>query len=118
MSHLSFARQMSSLKAHKNTHLHNMNASKAVDLSRALVVLATDVPGDEERGVVVRGMAVVLDVLALLPDAEVVKSRGSVEAHIRSFLLITRHHVYNCLNVEKKTTSACLTLCHDYKAAC
>lgn len=118
MSHLSFARQMSSLKAHKNTHLHNMNASKAVDLSGALIVLATDVPGDEERGVVVRGMAVVLDVLALLPDAEVVKSRGSVEAHIRSFLFITRYHVYDCLNLEKKTASACLTLCHDYKAAC
>lgn len=30
------------------------------------------IPGDEERGVVVRGMAVILDVLALLPDAEVV----------------------------------------------
>lgn len=85
---------MSSLKAHKNTHLLNINASKTGNLSGALIVLATDVPGDEERGVVVRGMAVVLDVLALLPDAEVVKSRGSVEAHSRSFLFITRHHVY------------------------
>lgn len=54
--------------------------------------LASDVPGDEQRGVVVGGMAVVLDILALLPDAEVVQSRGSVEAHGRSFLLITRHH--------------------------
>lgn len=39
------------------------------------------VPGDEECGVVVRGMAVILDVLALLPDTEVVESRGSIEAH-------------------------------------
>lgn len=36
----------------------------------------------------VRGMAVVLDVLALLPDAEVVERRRSVEAHRRSFLFI------------------------------
>lgn len=98
MSHLSFARQMSSLKVHKDTHLQNMNASKTADLSGALLVLATDVPGDEERRVVVRGMAVVLDILALLPDAEVVKSRGSVEAHSRPFLLITRHHIYDSLN--------------------
>lgn len=86
MSHLSFARQMSSLKAHRNTHLQNMNTFETVDSSEGLVVLAGDVPGDEERRVVVRGMAVILDILALLPDAEVVKSRGSVEAHSRSFL--------------------------------
>lgn len=93
MSHLSFARQMSSLKAHKNAHLRNMKTSKTADLSGALMVLATDVPGDEERGVVVRGMAVVLHILALLPDAEVVKSGGGVEAHSRAFLFITRHRV-------------------------
>lgn len=50
------------------------------------VVVATGVPGDEERGVVVGRMAVVLDVLALLPDAEVVESGGGVEAHRRPFL--------------------------------
>lgn len=111
MSHLSFARQMSSLKAHKDTHLQNMNTSKTI-----VLVLATRIPGDEKRGVVVRGMAVVLDILALLPHAEVVKSCGSVEAHSRSFLFITSHQVYNCLNVEKKTTSASLTLSHDYRA--
>lgn len=44
------------------------------------------VPGDEERGVVVGRMAVVLDVLALLPDAEVVEGGGGVEAHRRPFL--------------------------------
>lgn len=54
---------------------------------------ATGVPGDEERGVVVRGMAVVLDVLALLPDAEVVERRRSVEAHRRPFLFIGTHQV-------------------------
>lgn len=47
---------------------------------------ATGVPGDEERGVVVGGVAVVLDVLALLPDAEVVERGGGVEAHRRPFL--------------------------------
>lgn len=39
------------------------------------------VPGDEEGGVMVRGVAVVLDVLLLLPGAEVVQSGGGVEAH-------------------------------------
>lgn len=50
------------------------------------------VPGDEECGVVVRGMAVILDVLALLPDTEVVEGRGSVEAHCGSFLFWMKHH--------------------------
>lgn len=90
MSHLSFARQMSSLKTH--TKKHTFAEYEATDFSGAPTALASDVPGDEERGVVVGGMAVVLDILALLPDAEVVQSRGSVEAHGRSFLLITRHH--------------------------
>lgn len=35
----------------------------------------------------VRGVAVILDVLALLPDTEVVKRRGSVEAHCGPLLL-------------------------------
>lgn len=34
----------------------------------------------------VRGMAVVLDVLTLLPHTEVVESRGRVETHCGSFL--------------------------------
>lgn len=34
----------------------------------------------------VRGMAVVLDVLTLLPHTEVVESRGRIEAHRGSFL--------------------------------
>lgn len=59
-------------------------------------MLATDVPGDEECSVVVRRMAVVLDILALLPDTEVVQSRGSVEAHSRPFLFKMTHHVYDC----------------------
>lgn len=70
----------------KNTHLQIMKPRISA------TALASDVPGDEQRGVVVGGMAVVLDILALLPDAEVVQSGGSVEAHGRSFLLITRHH--------------------------
>lgn len=49
-------------------------------------VILKNVPGDEKRGVVVRRMAVVLDVLALLPDTEVVESGGSVEVHCGSFL--------------------------------
>lgn len=97
MSHLSFARQMSSLKAHKNARMQNMNTFETIDSDGALIVLAADAPGDEQCCVVVRGMAVVLDVLALLPDAEVVKSRGSVKAHSRSFLVMAKHHVYNCL---------------------
>lgn len=44
------------------------------------------IPGYEERSVVVRRMAVVLDVVALLPDTEVVQSGGSVEAHSGTFL--------------------------------
>lgn len=59
------------------------------------MVPAVDGPGDEEGRVVVRGMAVVLHILALLPDAEVVQSGGGVEAHSRSFLLRRRRHVYN-----------------------
>lgn len=39
----------------------------------------------------VRGVAVVLDVLALLPDAEVVERRRSVEAHRRPFLFTGTH---------------------------
>lgn len=62
-------------------------------------VATTGTPGDEERGVVVRGMAVVLDVLALLPDAEVVESRRSVEAHRRAFLFTRTHRVH--LNARK-----------------
>lgn len=38
-------------------------------------------PGDEKCCVVVRRMVVVLDILALLPDTEVVERGGSVEAH-------------------------------------
>lgn len=45
------------------------------------------VPGDEECSVMVRGMAVILDILALLPDAEVVESSGSIETHCGPFLL-------------------------------
>lgn len=44
------------------------------------------VPGDEESGVVMRGMAVILDILALLPRAKVVECCGSVKAHRGSFL--------------------------------
>lgn len=40
----------------------------------------------------VRGVVVILDVLALLPHTEVVQSRGSVEAHGGSFLFGTKHH--------------------------
>lgn len=72
----------------KTTHLQKMKPRISAGQPTAL---ASDVPGDEQRGVVVGGMAVVLDILALLPDAEVVQSRGSVEAHGRSFLLITGH---------------------------
>lgn len=50
------------------------------------------VPGDEECCVMVRGMAVILDVLALLPDTEVVESCGSIEAHCGSFLFWIKHH--------------------------
>lgn len=64
------------------------------------IVVATGVPGDEERGVVVGGMAVVLDVLALLPHAEVVESGGGVEAHRRAFLFT---HTSN--NVIKSTAA-------------
>lgn len=34
----------------------------------------------------VRGVTVILDILALLPGAEVVERCGSIEAHCRSFL--------------------------------
>lgn len=34
----------------------------------------------------VGGVAVILDILALLPGAEVVQSCGSIETHCRSFL--------------------------------
>ena len=44
------------------------------------------VPRDEECGVMVRGMAVVLDILTLLPDTKVVESCGSIEAHCGPFL--------------------------------
>ncbi len=49
------------------------------------------VPSDKECCVMVRGMAVILDILTLLPDTEVVKSRGSIEAHCRSFLFWMKH---------------------------
>lgn len=49
----------------------------------------------------VRGVAVILDVLALLPDTEVVESRGSIEAHCGPFLLWMKH---NC-GCEQKTGS-------------
>lgn len=52
----------------------------------------TGVPGDEECSVMMRGMAVVLDILALLPDAEVVESCGSIEVHCGSFLIWMEHH--------------------------
>lgn len=48
-------------------------------------------PGDEQCSVMVRGMAVVLHILALLPNAEVVEGRGSVEAHVGPFLLGEKH---------------------------
>lgn len=83
MSHLSLARQMSSLEGHKHTRWRDANTSQGRKRSAG----GRGVPGDEERGVVVGGMAVVLDVLALLPDAEVVESGGGVEAHRRAFLL-------------------------------
>lgn len=82
MSHLSLARQMSSLGGeHKNARVGGTWTQVMGGM-----VAATGVPGDEERGVVVGGMAVVLDVLALLPDAEVVERGGGVEAHRRPFL--------------------------------
>ena len=40
----------------------------------------------------VRGMAVILDVLGLLPDAEVVESGGSIKANCRPFLFGMKHH--------------------------
>lgn len=40
----------------------------------------------------VRGMAVVLEVLALLPDTEVVERRGGIEAHSGSFLFLAKPH--------------------------
>lgn len=46
------------------------------------------VPGNEESSVMVGRMAVILDILALLPDAEVVQSGGSIEAHSGSFLFL------------------------------
>lgn len=49
------------------------------------------VPGDKECSVIVRGMAVILDVLTLLPDAEVVESSGSIETHCGPFLLWVKH---------------------------
>lgn len=49
------------------------------------------IPGDEKCCVMVRRMAVILDILALLPNAEVVESRGSIEAHCGPFLLGVKH---------------------------
>lgn len=46
----------------------------------------TRAPGDEQRCVMVGGMTVILDVLCLLPHAEVVESRCGIEAHHWSFL--------------------------------
>lgn len=43
-------------------------------------------PGDENGGVVVRVVAVVQDVLALLPDAEVLQSGLGVEGNDRTLL--------------------------------
>lgn len=68
------------------------------------VGVATGLPGDEERGVVVGGVAVVLDVLALLPDAEVVESGGGVEAHRRAFLFT---HIEKTTSGCVKSTAAC-----------
>lgn len=64
------------------------SANSSVFLLRkcALSAVTGRSPGDEQRRVVVRGVAVVLDVLSLLPHTEVVESRGSVEAHRGSFL--------------------------------
>lgn len=45
------------------------------------------VPCDKESCVMMRRVAVILDILALLPCAEVVERRGSVEAHCGSILL-------------------------------
>lgn len=49
------------------------------------------VPGDEESSVMVGGVAVVLDVLALLPHTEVVESSGSAETHCGPFLRWVKH---------------------------
>ena len=90
VSHLSFARQMSSLKYKKTQRCQPFFSF----LYFPLKVRMGDecAPGDEECRVVVKGMAVVLDVLALLPHAEVVESRGSVEAHCGPFLFWVKHH--------------------------
>lgn len=50
------------------------------------------VPGDEECRVMVRGMAVILEVLGLLPHTEVVERRGGIEAHRGPFLFLVKQH--------------------------
>lgn len=86
MSHLSFARQMSSLKTQTKTFSDLIRDLR----NAALLFIATIgdgcIPGDEECCVMVRGMAVILDILALLPHTEVVESGGSVEADSGPFL--------------------------------
>lgn len=49
------------------------------------------IPGYEECSVVVRRMVVILDVVALLPDTEVVQSGSSIEAHSGTFLFWVKH---------------------------
>lgn len=73
---------MSSLEEHKHRRWRDVHTSHGWSRSAG----GRGLPGDEERGVVVGGMAVVLDVSALLPDAEVVESGGGVEAHRRALL--------------------------------
>lgn len=81
MSHLSFARQISSLGKTKHKILLHFSAEELL-----LLLRAERVPGDEKCCVMVRGMGVVLDVLALLPHAEVVEGGGGVETHSGPFL--------------------------------
>lgn len=52
------------------------------------------------------GITVFLDILALLPDTEVVKRGGGVEAHCGSFLLYVKHR-----RVCDHKSDKCATVC-------
>lgn len=86
---------MSSLKTTKkyNTVTFSFKIIFREQVGSAFQVRIGDehVPCNKESCVMVRGMAVILDILALLPGAEVVERCGSIKAHNRSFLFEVKH---------------------------